>query len=116
MSNQIISSELLKSEPDLIDLIDRFISRLPGMQEVIIKAHNEKDWETFAGLIHQMKGVGGNYGYPMLTMLCAEIEMTIKEENFSKVENQLNEFQIMGKNILAGSDENHKIAEQAVSE
>jgi len=115
MSNQIISSELLKEEPDLIDLIDRFISRLPGMQEAIIKAHNEKDWETFTGLIHQMKGVGGNYGYPMLTTLCAEIEMTTKEENFSKVENQLNEFNLMSENILAGSDENHKIADQSQS-
>ena len=113
MSNQIIISELLKEEPDLVNLIDRFISRLPGMQDAIIKAFSDKDWETFTGLIHQMKGVGGNYGYPMLTTLCAEIEVMAKEENFSKVESQLNEFQIMSKSILAGSDENHKIADQS---
>lgn len=113
MSNQIITSELLKEEPDLISLIDRFISRLPGMQEAIIKAFNDKDWETFAGLIHQMKGVGGNYGYPMLTTLCAEIEEAVKEENFDGVENQLNKFKLMSEYIIAGSDENHKIAEQS---
>lgn len=112
MSNQIITSELLKEEPELIDLIDRFISRLPGMQDEIIKAHDTKDWETFTGLIHQMKGVGGNYGYPMLTTLCAEIEMTTQEENFSKVENQLNDFQLMSKCIIEGGEENHKIAGQ----
>jgi len=115
MSNQIITSELLKEEPDLIDLIDRFISHLPGMQEAIIDAHDEKDWETFTGLIHQMKGVGGNYGYPMLTTLCAEIEVMVKEENFAKVVKQLNDFQLMSKNILAGSDENHNIAKKSSS-
>ncbi|MCK5385909.1 MAG: Hpt domain-containing protein [Gammaproteobacteria bacterium] len=113
MSNRIITSELLKEEPDLISLIDRFISRLPGMQEAIVKAFNDKDWETFTDLIHQMKGVGGNYGYPMLTTLCTEIEAMAKEENFAKVENQLNEFNLISENILAGSDENHKIAEQS---
>ena len=115
MSNQIITSELLKEEPYLIDLIDRFILRFPGMQDAIIKAHDTKDWETFTGLIHQMKGVGGNYGYSMLTTLCAEIETMVEEENFSKVKNQLLEFKIMSKNILAGSDENHKIADQSQS-
>ena len=74
MSNQIITSELLKDDPDLIDLIDRFITRLPGMQNAIIKAFDGKDWETFTSLIHKMKGVGGNYGYPMLPTLGIEIE------------------------------------------
>jgi len=36
-----------------------------------------------------------------------------KEVNFTKVESQLNEFQLMSKSILAGSDENHKIADQS---
>jgi len=113
MPNQIISSELLKEEPDLIDLIIRFISRLPGMLDAIIKAHDAKDWETFTGLIHQMKGVGGNYGYSMLTTLCAEIEVMVKEKSFDEVKNQLNEFNLICERIIAGKDENYKIAEQA---
>lgn len=112
MSIQIITSELLKDDPDLIDLIDRFISRLPSMQGEIIKAYDEKDWEKFTSLIHQMKGVGGNYGYPMLTTLSTEIENLAKEESFSEVEIKLDEFQLMNKAILAGSDENHAIAEK----
>ncbi len=111
MTNNIITSALLEEDPDLIDLIDRFISRLPGMQDVIIKAYDSEDWEKFTGLIHQMKGVGGGYGYPMLTTLCADIEVMVKEENFSEVKIQLNEFKLMSENILAGSDENHKIVE-----
>lgn len=110
MTNHIITSELLEEDPGLIDLIDRFISRLPDVRDAIIKAYTAEDWENFSGLIHQMKGVGGGYGYPMLTELCADIEVMVKEKNFPKVKIQLDEFNLMGEKILAGSDENHKIA------
>jgi HPt (histidine-containing phosphotransfer) domain-containing protein len=111
MTIKIITSDLLVEEPDLIDLVDKFISRLPGMHDAIIKTHDAEDWETFSGLIHQMKGVGGGYGYPMLTRLCVDIEAAIKEKNFVKVQMQLNEFKFMSEQILAGDNENHKIAE-----
>ena len=106
----MITSELLVEEPELIDLIDKFIAHLPGTQKAIIHAYEEKDFESFLGLIHKMKGVGGGYGYPMLTTLCAEIELTMEEKNFDKVTKQLNEFSLIGEKILAGKDENHKIA------
>lgn len=108
MSNKIITSELLKDDPDLIDLIDRFISRLPSMQDAIIKAYDEKDWETFASLIHQMKGVGGNYGYPALTILCSGIEDNLKSEMLTELKQQLLDFNLLVENILEGKDENHK--------
>ena len=113
MSNQIITSELLKEDPELIDLIDRFISRLPDMQSAIIRAYDEKEWDIFTSLIHQMKGVGGNYGYPILTRLCEEIEVTIKNKCFSDVNSQLESFKIVSENILAGSEENHNLAKSS---
>ena len=112
MSDQTITSELLKDDPDLIDLIARFLSRLPGMQEKIMNAHDTQDWEIFLGLIHQMKGVGGNYGYPMLTTLCVDIESTAKEEKYDEVSDKLIKFKLMCEQILAGDEENHKIANQ----
>ena len=109
MSNKVITSELLKNDPDLIDLIDKFLSRLFDMQEKIIKVHAELDWEAFLSLIHQIKGVGGNYGYPMLTVLCADIELKTKEEKYDEVSDKLIEFKLMCEQILAGKDENHKL-------
>ena len=110
MANQIITSKILEEDPDLIDLVDRFLSRLPEMQANIIKFHDEKHWEMFLEQIHQMKGVGGNYGYPMLTSLCADIETGVKDKNYTSVSDQLIEFNIMCKQILAGREENHKIS------
>ena len=112
MSHQIITSELLHEDPDLIDLVDRFVSRLPDMQSVIIKAFDEKDWENFVHLIHQMKGVAGNYGYPMLTNLCADMELKVKAESFLEVADKLKEFKVMIEAILAGRNGNHEIVKR----
>lgn len=105
----MITSDLLEDEADLIDLIDKFMARLPDFMESITRTYAEKNQEEFSGLIHQLKGVGGGYGYPMLTEICARIE----EENKagSNLDLVMAEFTVMCEEILAGSDENHRIAE-----
>lgn len=112
MSNQFLTSNLLEEDPDLIDLIDKFMKRLPVMQESINCAYSEDNVEELSNLIHQMKGVGGGYGYPMLTELCVNIEVQIRNNNKDNLVLLIKEFNQMTENILAGSDENHKIAEE----
>ena len=111
----MLTSELLSDDPDLIDLIDKFMARLPTMQDAINLAHTDKKEEELSGLIHQMKGVGGGYGYPALTELCAKIEFQIESQDPENVSQLIHEFNLIVKEILAGRDENHKIAELAQS-
>ena len=107
----MITSEILLEDPELIDLIDKFMTRLPAMRDSINLANVEKNDEEFSNLIHQLKGVGGGYGYPMLTELCANIEVQMKDNNEDKLASLMKEFNQMAEDILAGSDDNHKIAE-----
>lgn len=109
----LLTSDLLHKEPDLIDLIDKFILRLPIMRDAIVKAHIDQQGEELSGLIHQMKGVGGGYGYPMLTKLCEKMEFQIESQNNDNVSALIDDLKDMVEEILAGHDENHKIAEQA---
>jgi HPt (histidine-containing phosphotransfer) domain-containing protein len=109
----MLTSDLLAEDPDLIDLIDKFMTRLPDMQSAINQSYNDKQWEEFSGLIHQMKGVGGGYGYPMLTDLCAEIEEQLRNQSMDNVAKLIVEFNELAEQILAGSEENHKIANKA---
>ncbi|MCW8901596.1 MAG: hypothetical protein OQK75_07825 [Gammaproteobacteria bacterium] len=115
MTAQFITSELLKEDPGLIDLVDKFLLRLPILRDDIVKAHSAKEWENFSRLIHQLKGVGGGYGYLMLTQVCADIEVSLRNKDFNTVKNQIGEMNNMSEMILAGKDENHKIAEQVKS-
>jgi len=109
----ILTSNLLKSEPDLIGLIEKFMLRLPTFQEKINTAHREHNTEEFSNLIHQLKGVGGGYGYPMLTELCVKIESQLTTVDETNIKELMQEFDSMVEQILAGKEENRKIAEQA---
>lgn len=113
--NILLTSNLLSDDPDLIDLIDRFITRLPIMRDAINQAYSEGKEEELSGLIHQMKGVGGNYGYPALTELCAKIEFQIINNDEGNVAALIEEFNLMVDQILDGKEENHKIADQSQS-
>ena len=108
----LLTSDLLNDDPDLIDLIDKFMLRLPVMRDAINQAHSDNNEEELSGLIHQMKGVGGGYGYPMLTELCAKIEFQIASKNDENKNALIEEFNLLVEEILEGSDENHKIVEQ----
>lgn len=111
--NRVLTSNLLNDEPELIDLIDKFMKRLPVMLDAVNKAHAEGKEEELSGLIHQMKGVGGGYGYPMLTQLCAKIEFQITSKDAENVAILIEEFNLMADQILEGNEENHKIVNQA---
>lgn len=106
----IITSSLLVEEPDLIDLIDKFMLRLPVLHEAIKTAHQNSNEEEFLGLIHQLKGVGGGYGYEIITQLCEKIEQQAAAKNDVSV--LLEEFSVVVEKILCGKEANHKIVEK----
>lgn len=111
----LLTSDLLNDEPDLIDLIDKFMIRLPMMRNAINQAHTDQKEEELSSLIHQMKGVGGGYGYHMLTELCAKIEFQIASQDLENVKALIEKFNLLVDQILEGHEENHKIAEQVQS-
>ncbi len=114
-NDTLITSNLLENDPELIDLIDKFIGRLPGMQKAINDAYDNNNEEQLSGLIHQMKGVGGNYGYPALTELCAKIEFQITSQNTETISSLMQEFNQMIEEIISGYDQNHEIARKSLS-
>lgn len=109
----MLTSNLIKDEPGLIDLIEKFMVRLPAFQEKINLAYKEKNIEEFSSLLHQLKGVGGGYGYPMLTEICAKVEFQVVNNDDVNIKKLMQEFDDMVEQILAGREENRKIAEQA---
>ena len=106
-----ITSSLLAEEPDLIDLIDKFIVRVPVMRDDINHAFTANDNDELARIIHQLKGVGGGYGYPKLTELCANMEEKIESQDGEGVAILINDLNSMVDKIINGKEENHKISD-----
>ena len=70
---------------DLEDLIPGFLENRQKDVQSLESALKEKDFEKLRSVGHNLKGVGGGYGFPDMSMMGAEIEEGAKENNMEKV-------------------------------
>jgi hypothetical protein len=77
LSDEAIISTLLDEDPSLGDLICKFADKLPVMVEDIRQSCHEQRWQSLKGQLHDLKGIGSFYGYPVLTELSANMELEL---------------------------------------
>jgi signal transduction histidine kinase/CheY-like chemotaxis protein/HPt (histidine-containing phosphotransfer) domain-containing protein len=87
--NSPIVSSLLEEEPDIADLLQGFIDRLPATIEEIRNTLERQDKDELAKRIHDLKGVSGNYGYNILFELCQKMEFEIHADRLNSLFNML---------------------------
>ena len=111
-----IISALIEEEPELIDLVFRFVNSLPNTLEKITQASKNKNWDELKNIIHQLKGVGGGYGYPMLTVISAKIQFQLESNCYEEAVILINELDNMCQQIYAGlNPQQKKIDDQTSS-
>jgi len=104
-----ITSSLLVQEPEFIDVVNAFIRRLPEIQQAINQAYSKADWQVFSEQIHQLKGLGGGFGYPLLTDVSKEIECLLAEKDYQGVEESLKKLNALCAQVIAGQEENYTV-------
>ena len=83
--NEILGSDLLNNSKrtNLTDQENReilnhlgkiFLKHYPVKKQKIDKALETKNKELLSDLIHEMKGAGGTIGYPIISVICNDIE------------------------------------------
>jgi len=97
-----IVSELLNSEPELLDIVREFVAGLPARLQELEEAYRNNDTETLKSVLHQLKGTGGNYGYPVLFELCQKTEFNIMANNMAEIPNMLNKLNSVAVRIQLG--------------
>ncbi len=103
-----IVSALIEEEPELIDLVFRFVNNLPTTLEKITQASKNKNWDELKNIIHQLKGVGGGYGYPMLTVISAKIQFQLESNCYEEAIILISELDNMCQQIYAGLNSQQK--------
>lgn len=101
-SNQPLISSLLIDEPDLQDLIQRFVDKLPLYISKIMESSKNKQWDEFIEHIHNLKGTSGNYGFDELYKLMQEIEFELTKENYDVVCSMVKQLDNLQKRIESG--------------
>ncbi|KPJ90015.1 MAG: hypothetical protein AMJ53_15095 [Gammaproteobacteria bacterium SG8_11] len=107
-----IVSTILHDEPEYADLIEVFVERLPPTVTKVQQLFNERQWPQFRKEIHDLKGMGGSYGFPMVTELAGQIGMELKEDNTDAVQSLLQELESISARIALGmlKDDQQKCA------
>ena len=66
------------NDPQLADILPRFVEHLSGQLDALCKALEEERLEDVERLAHRIAGAGGNYGYPTLSKVAKSLELAAK--------------------------------------
>ena len=106
-ANQLrpIQSSLLTDEPELADLIYKYVLKLPSLYEQIECAYAEQNWLQLKQLTHDLKSTSGNYGFMALSEVAANVtNYDYSSPDIDKLQTFLNEMSIITKQITLGID------------
>jgi CheY-like chemotaxis protein/nitrogen-specific signal transduction histidine kinase/HPt (histidine-containing phosphotransfer) domain-containing protein len=67
------------NDPDLAQFLPAFVADLPSQVSKVLDLQRGEDAEALAGLLHQLKGTGGLYGFESLTDAAKKAELRLKE-------------------------------------
>lgn len=112
MQDDFITCCMLEEEPKIIDLVNSFLERVPEIQVAINGSLLKEDWDEFSSQLHQMKGLGGAFGYPMLSEISQKIEFLFMSNDYEQMKVLVGELNLLCDQAVAGKDENYKILKQ----
>lgn len=79
------SKIVVRADPEIADLIPRFLENRQKDIVLIMEALKKKDFEAIKILGHSMKGAGGGYGFPGVTEIGRSIEDAAREKNLEGI-------------------------------
>lgn len=69
----------------MADLVESFVEKFPGIIAVLVDAYQQGDWAMLKGKVHDLKGIGGSYGYPQVSKVAARIEFELAKNNHEEI-------------------------------
>jgi histidine phosphotransfer protein HptB len=81
---------IIQIDPDLEELIPGFLENRSLDVEKLKSALKEYDFENLRSIGHSIKGVGGGYGFDLMSELGANIETAAKESDADVIRDNIN--------------------------
>ncbi|WP_455199849.1 ATP-binding protein [Kaarinaea lacus] len=86
-------SDEFSNDPEFQELVRQFAKGLPDMMKKLSNAVEKQDWDNVQLLSHNLKGVGGNYGFPAVSHIAQQINSNLKNQQYSEIEPLVAELQ-----------------------
>ena len=81
----------VKVDKDIRELIPRFLQSMNNKVRLLREALQNSDYVKIYSLGHQLKGIGGPYGFERISQLGALVDEYAKNENRQKLEEAVKE-------------------------
>jgi signal transduction histidine kinase/CheY-like chemotaxis protein len=85
----IVRSNLTESEPELEELVERFVGELHRYVDELAASLRDMRWADLAQRLHDFKSMSGNYGFPQLSRLAADAEQQLKGARYDDVHDSI---------------------------
>jgi len=95
-------SSIMAYDEDYQKLVNSFIDELRPTANKISEYYSDEDWDALTDIIHQLKGLGGGYGFPEITEVSAKIGFQLASRNFPEVGKLLDELLYIVERIELG--------------
>ncbi len=82
-------SRVQDSDAGIMRVVNKFVGRLPGYYTELTQAIEQSNWAKVREIVHDLKGMGGTMGYPLVTELATSMTFQSKSENLAGMQ-QLN--------------------------
>jgi signal transduction histidine kinase/response regulator of citrate/malate metabolism len=94
-------SDEFANDPEFQELVQQFVAGLPEMVSNISNAIEKQDWDNAQLLSHNLKGVGGNYGFPAVSHIAQHLISNIKNQQYEELELLLSDLRKESQRITA---------------
>jgi HPt (histidine-containing phosphotransfer) domain-containing protein len=93
------------ADPDMVELVDEFLTELPERVHGITRAARENDLLRLATLSHQLKGAAGGYGFAVITDAARKLEKLARDEQeIEQVREALDELSDLCRRARSGAE------------
>lgn len=92
-------STLLDEAPDLVD---DFVSKYPDLLDELEASYDDKDWIKFKRQVHNLKGIGGGYGYAEVSETAELIESDMQGNRYDALPAQFALLRELQQRIVLG--------------
>lgn len=82
---------IIQVDPDLEELIPGFLENRNADVAKLRSSLEDMDFANVQSIGHSTKGVGGGYGFDLMSELGAEIEAAAKEKDAEKISEKINQ-------------------------
>lgn len=100
-----IKPQIDEDDERFLQLVKRFVARLPTQVDTINTHFSDKNWPAFSAEVHNLKGLGGGFGYPSLTELANALEFIVKKQAYHELADSMAQLNTLVDRIVRGIDQ-----------